>query len=524
MSIMSLYRKFRPQKFSELVGQDHVRQTLLNALDSGNFSHAYLFSGPKGSGKTTTARLLAKALNCQGRKLGKDGVEPCNKCRSCKEISLGRSIDVIEIDAASNRGIDEIRDLREKIRFAPTASFYKVYVIDECHMLTKEAFNALLKTLEEPPAHAVFVMATTEAHKVPPTILSRTQVFDFRKAKFADILRLLEKITKAENIKIEPEALHLITRLSYGAFRDAISMLDQVSTLAIDGRHKITLEEVQEVLGQATEAVVWEFVEDLASRNRPKALKLIENIYYEGIDLQNFLSEVIGVFRKIILIKAGLPQEFEAASQEEKKLQNLSSAFETQELINIIEKLTAVSGKVRSTILGQLPLEMAVFELTTGEQISNPKSEILNNFQNSNIKTEKTDNRGDIPSEIQISKPKFQNETPARGINQSFSSDAWARVVKEIKAHNNTLAALLRDASYAGTDDGRIILAVKFKFHAEQICNKKNLVVLEATIKKITGRDYKVECEVNSDLKIKKPSAPEEELLNNAKEVFEVDE
>jgi len=528
---MSLYRKFRPQKFSELVGQDHVRQTLLNALTTGNFSHAYLFAGPKGSGKTTTARLLAKALNCQGRKLGKDGVEPCNKCRSCKEITLGRSMDVIEIDAASNRGIDEIRDLREKIKFAPTSSTYKVYVIDECHMLTKEAFNALLKTLEEPPKHAVFIMATTEAHKVPPTILSRAQVFDFRKAKFADILKLLEKITKAENIKIEPEALHLITRLSYGAFRDAISMLDQVSTLATDGRHKITLAEVQEVLGQATEAIVWEFVDNLASRNRKSALKLVENIYYEGIDLQNFLSEVVGVFRKIILIKAGLPQEFEASSDEEKKLQNLSEQFETQELINILEKLTAVSGKVRSSTLGQLPLEMAVFELTSGLQYTkiyeNTKGEIIE----SEPSVLKANRGGELHGQERaerldpvatLGRPRSVSLTGTG--EQRFSSQVWPEVVKEIKAHNNTLAALLRDAAFAGTDDGRIILAVKFKFHAEQICAKKNIQVLEQTIKKITGKDYKVECEVNPDLSLKKPIEPEEELLNNAKEVFEVEE
>jgi len=524
---MSLYRKYRPQKFADLIGQNHVRETLSNALLSGNFAHAYLFSGPKGSGKTTTARLLAKALNCQGRKLGKEGFEPCNKCRTCKEITLGRSIDMIEIDAASNRGIDEIRDLREKIKFAPTSSTYKVYVIDECHMLTKEAFNALLKTLEEPPPHAIFVMATTELHRVPATIISRAQVFDFKKAHLADIIKLLEKISKAENIKIDPEALHLIARLSFGAFRDAISMLDQASMLGIDSRHKISLEEVQKILGQVTEAVVWEFVEDLAEKNREKLLKLIEEIYYEGTDLENFISEVVQLLRKIILIKAGLTSEFEAATEEEKKLKNLSERFSTEELVTIIEKLTSVSNKVKTSILGQLPLEMAVFELTeekTAEGLGASLTSSLPSQPTRSLPTRLTP--GSAKSERELDR-RFVHDAPSAPKNRvqkvSFSPEIWSQVVKEIKAHNNTLAALLRDAAFAGTNDGRIILAVKFKFHAEQICNKKNLQVIESIIKKITGQDFKVECEVNPDLAIKKPIEPEEELLNNAKEVFEIE-
>src|SRR3972149_1791873 len=200
---MVLYRKYRPQKFGEIVGQSHIVQTLTNALANLKFGHGYLFSGPKGSGKTTLARLLAKSLNCTGRKLAKGSFEPCNRCTSCKEITAGKSLDLIEIDAASNRGIDEIRDLREKIRFAPTSSEFKVYIVDEVHMLTKEAFNALLKTLEEPPAHAIFIMATTEPGKIPATILSRIQRFDFRRATFQELEKLLGRTSKMENIKID---------------------------------------------------------------------------------------------------------------------------------------------------------------------------------------------------------------------------------------------------------------------------------------------------------------------------------
>jgi len=223
-----LYRKYRPQKFSEFVGQEHIVKTLTNAISSGLISHAYLFYGPRGSGKTTIARLFAKAVNCQNRKGG--DFEPCNQCFSCKEISEGRAVDLIEIDAASHRGIDEIRDLREGIKFAPTRLKYKVFIIDEAHQLTKEAANALLKTLEEPPSHAIFILATTEIHKMIPTIISRCQRFDFRKLTVPEILKKLEIICQKEKIKIEKVALELIAQNAQGSMRDAESLLDQVST------------------------------------------------------------------------------------------------------------------------------------------------------------------------------------------------------------------------------------------------------------------------------------------------------
>ncbi|OGD57131.1 DNA polymerase III, subunit gamma and tau [Candidatus Berkelbacteria bacterium RBG_13_40_8] len=534
---MSLYRKYRPQKFESLIGQNHVRQTLSNALSSGNFSHAYIFSGPKGSGKTTTARLLAKALNCTGRELSLGSFEPCNKCRSCKEITAGHSMDMIEIDAASNRGIDEIRDLREKIKFAPTASKYKIYIIDECHMLTKEAFNALLKTLEEPPAHAIFIMATTEAHKVPPTILSRAQVFDFKKANLQDILKLLNKVVAEESIKIDDEALHLIGRLSFGAFRDALSMLEQVASIREDARHKITLEQVQEILGQTTASEVWDFVESLANSDRKKALKLVEKIYFEGKDLENFLAESISILRKLILIKAELSSEFEAGGEEEQRLKEISEYLTTEKIVLMIEKFVEASTKVKTSILGQLPLEMAVFELTEGQQIQNAKFKM----QNDNVKIKNSDEgHGVALSEVPASGARRSRAIASGGGAEDkglaweaesekhpvagFNQQHWPSVFKEVKAHNNSLAAMLRDAQFAGTTDSQITLAVKFKFHAEQICSKRNLTVIESAIMKVCGSPYKVECVVDPELKIKKPLEQEEEVLNNAKEVFEVEE
>lgn len=507
---MSLYRKHRPQKFIDLIGQDHIRQTLINALSGGSFSHAYLFSGPKGSGKTTTARLLAKALNCQGRVLGKGSYEPCNKCISCKGIMAGSNLDMIEIDAASNRGIDEIRELRDKIRFAPSSSKYKVYIIDECHMLTKEAFNALLKTLEEPPTHAVFILATTEMHKVPVTIISRTQSFEFKKASENDILKLLEKTAKAENLLIDEAALGLIAHLSYGAFRDALSMLDQVASLQIDGRHHIKLDEVQVVLGQSTNESVWEFVESLSSKNRKKSLAITEKIYFEGKDLENFVAEVVRLYRKVLLQKAGLDLGYEVSKTDKVKLDAISDQLSLKETVSIMEKMITLAPQVKTSVLGQLPLEMLIFEFTEDEQpISKQVAEVGEVID---LKLE--------PSKPSI-KPKADEEISVQTIN--FSPEKWQEVLKVVKLYNNTVAAILKSAVFKKTTDGEIILAVKFKFHAEQICKKTNLLVIEEAVLKVTGKNYTVECLVDKDLDVKKPLDEDEVVLSDVKEVFEIE-
>jgi DNA polymerase-3 subunit gamma/tau len=513
---MSLYRKHRPQKFADLIGQDHIIQTLTNALQAGTYSHAYLFAGPKGLGKTTLARLFAKALNCTGRVLGKDSFEPCNKCVTCKEIVAGSNLDMIEIDAASNRGIDEIRELRDKIRFAPTRAKYKIYIIDECHMLTKEAFNALLKTLEEPPAHAIFILATTELHKVPATILSRTQSFEFKKASPENILKLLKKTTKSEDIKIDEDALKLIVRLSSGAYRDALSMLDQVSSLAKDGRSVIKLPEVQNTLGQTTEDEVWEFAENIANSERQKALKLVEKIYLDGKDLEYFTYETVSLFRKALLKKEDLSLDYEVSREEEKRIEDITGGIDVGKIIEIIEIMSTVIPKVKTSILGQLPLEMAVFELTEGQQTQNSKLKSQN--CNVKVKNEETivvkEKKIDV---IENTATLSDNKNP----KATFNPEHWKEVVKIVKAHNNTVAALINGTVFHKTTDGQIILAAKFKFHAEQICNKKNLVVIESAVKEVTGKNYKVDCIVNKDLDIKKPREAEDELVDAAAEIFE---
>jgi len=289
---MSLYRKYRPQSFANLVGQDHIRTTLMNALKSDKVNHAYLFTGPRGTGKTSTARLVAKAINCLNLK----DAEPCEECDICKDITDGRLIDLIEIDAASNRGIDEIRDLREKINFSPTRAKSKVYIIDEVHMLTKEAFNALLKTLEEPPSHVYFILATTEVHKIPETILSRCQRFDFKRIEHKALVDRLAFIAREEKIEAEPPALEEISHVSQGGLRDAIGLVEQLTVAG-----KLNFNHVREVLGISGKASLEKLYGFLQSSDVKSAIDEISALYNEGYDLTQFSKDFLELLRQKML-------------------------------------------------------------------------------------------------------------------------------------------------------------------------------------------------------------------------------
>ncbi len=285
MTYQALYRKWRPKNFAEIVGQQHVTRTLQNALNAGRISHAYLFCGTRGSGKTTTAKVLAKALNCVEAMEG----QPCNQCHNCRAVNEGDSMDVIEIDAASNRGIDEIRELREKINFSPAAARFRVYIIDEVHMLTNEAFNALLKTLEEPPSHVIFVLATTEPHKVPVTILSRCQRFDFRPISIAEMVGRMQEVAKGTNLDIEEDALYAMARAADGSLRDALSIMDQASSA---GEDKITVENIHGILGTVDEDVLDTMTQNLIDGNSAGAIKMIDDLVVAGKDLRIFARQL----------------------------------------------------------------------------------------------------------------------------------------------------------------------------------------------------------------------------------------
>jgi len=381
-----LYRKYRPQTFSEIIGQEHIVQTLTNAISSGMISHAYLFSGPRGSGKTTIARLLAKAANCQNRK--ENEFEPCNKCSSCLEIMGGRALDLIEIDAASHRGIDEIRELREGIRFTPTKSKYKVFIIDESHQLTREAANALLKTLEEPPSYAIFVLATTEIHKMIPTIISRCQRFDFRRLTVPEIIKRLEIISEKEKVKvvealphlpprrgsvIEKAALELIALNSGGSIRDGEGMLDQALTFA-GLKGEIKAGDIKDLLGLVEIELVAKFCDFISEKKAAEAINFLNEITDRGSDLQEFAKILINYLRqalilKIVGIKTANPIVTGLTKEELQKLGEQAAVFKETELRNILNLFLEAENKMKYSPIPQLPLELAIIECTSEAQV-----------------------------------------------------------------------------------------------------------------------------------------------------------
>ena len=359
----TLYRKWRSQTFSDLVGQDAVIHTLRQAVALDRLTHAYLFCGPRGTGKTSTARLLAKMVNCQNPRDG----EPCNACLPCVEITEGRSTDVFEIDAASNRGIDEIRDLRERVRISSVPGHYKVYIIDEVHMLTVEAFNALLKTLEEPPPHVIFVLATTEAHKVPATVVSRCQHFDFRRIALRDIISRLSYICEQEGIQAEPLALELIARSAQGGMRDALSLLDQARAFAGDTLHTGA---VRDMLGMADPALVRELITFVAASDTAAGLHRINDLAQSGIDLRQLASQIAEIWRQLMLTRAGadIAQLLDISPEEAEDLKGLSARFSLETLTECARIFARNDAGARIQVVPQLALELAFLDCVAAMQ------------------------------------------------------------------------------------------------------------------------------------------------------------
>lgn len=355
MAYVALYREWRPQKFSEVVGQVHVTRTLINALKQGRISHAYLFCGPRGTGKTSIAKILAKAVNCLESQAG----EPCNQCANCQSINQGGSLDVLEIDAASNRGIDEIRDLRERVQFVPSGGRFRVYIIDEVHMLTTEAFNALLKTLEEPPGHVIFVLATTEAHKLPATILSRCQRFDFHRISRADLLERLRLVAKNNNITVTEEALAVMVQAAEGGLRDALSLLDQCIGFT-DG--VIEIEDVNQVLGTVSEELLAQVVSALKQNDAGALIRLVALVIEQGKDIRKFVRDLIGYFRDLLLLKLGARTEQLAVVSASESLISQANLWQTEQLIGLIRFFTQLETDLKWAIQPRWMLEAALIE------------------------------------------------------------------------------------------------------------------------------------------------------------------
>ena len=352
-------RRWRPQTFEDVVGQQHITRTLQNAVRAGRISHAFLFIGSRGVGKTTSARILAKCLNC----LANDAPTPtpCGTCENCTSIAAGSNIDVIEIDGASNNSVEDVRQIRENIRMVPSGSRYKVYVIDEVHQLSIAAFNALLKTLEEPPPHAVFILATTEAHKIPPTIISRCQRFDFRRVSIGDLVQLLRKICDAEGVACSDDALHAIARAADGGVRDAESILDQIVSYC---EKEITFQDVYDVLGLVDWQVLHTLCEGLRQKDVATLLRIVDDVVRSGKDLSQFTQEVLRYFRNLLVIKTGAPQDLLALPEVEiAEMSKSAEGFTLTQLIRLVEQFSELTSNLESQLAQRTALEALLIRL-----------------------------------------------------------------------------------------------------------------------------------------------------------------
>jgi len=515
MAAQALYRRWRSQTFAEIIGQEHVTQTLRNALRAGRIAHAYLFSGPRGTGKTTTARVLAKAVNCLDLQDG----EPCNRCAICQSLNEGRSLDLIEMDAASNRGIDEIRNLREKIAFAPTECRYKVYVIDEVHMLTNEAFNALLKTLEEPPPHAIFILATTEPHKVPLTVLSRCQRFDFRRVSLSHLKQKLERICAQEGIRIQSAALDAIARYASGSFRDAESLLDQ---LASYGAEEITLEDVRRVLGTAPEEVISGIIRALVTRDVSNGLRLINEALDSGVEPRQFTREVLEYLRGLLLVKNGSASLLSVTDEMRQEMTALAEAIPLGRLLHIAKLFNQAANYIKTGIYGQLPLEMAFMEAALWDEGAMPsgvKEQPLGLAQPARSgaakavakEAKETSALVEGAAPVVVSPPPVAaaeaveeapepsvaspNEGAAiPGITLAWLQENWGRLLQATRLRNRVVEALLKSCEPVLVEDDLVTLGFYHSFHKERMVDEKHRTVVEGALAELTGRSYRVKC------------------------------
>lgn len=444
----ALYRKWRPQTFADLVGQDHVKQTVVNAIVSDRIAHAYLFAGPRGTGKTSLARLLAKAVNC----LDKDSVtkrgEPCGKCNNCTAFARGNFVDLIEIDAASHTGVDDVRDLIEKINLVPSLGKYKVYVIDEVHMLSKNAFNALLKTLEEPPAHVVFVLATTEVHKLPPTVISRCQYFDFHYLSREEVVRQLKKVTEQEKIKTTDDALSLIAENAEGCLRDALSMLDQAVSL---GAAKIERAALAKLLGVVDNVVIQKLMEHVVNNDAVAAIDLVNDVYFKGYDLNQLAKQWMGYLRELLMIKLGNTDLVDRSADDKKLMMEQIAGVSASNLVNWLQRLVESVNNYKLVHLPQLALEMAILRCAM------PLA-----------KAETTTPRPPVSATIAPLKTR-NDPAPAMPANVRVD-ELWPRLCARLEVSNPAMGALLKSSS-AHLEEDKLVVELPSEF-LKEVMNK----------------------------------------------------
>jgi DNA polymerase-3 subunit gamma/tau len=499
----ALYRKWRPQTWDETVGQDHVVQTLRNAVRSGHIAHAYLFAGPRGTGKTTTARILAKAVNC----LADDPADrPCNVCAHCVAVNEGRFLDLIEIDAASNTSVEDVRDLRDKINFAPNQGRYKVYIIDEVHMLSTAAFNALLKTLEEPPAHAIFVLATTEVHKVPATVLSRCQRHEFRRIPLTEIVKQLGRLVESEGLQVEPEALQLIGRQATGSMRDAISLLDQLTSTG----ERVDLRMAEEVLGTATSEAVRGLIQAAIDQDSGAGLTLIAQALDAGADPRQLARQVVDYLRGLLLMKMEIGGLVEAQDEVRALMSRQTGQMSLEHVLGAIRAFSRAATEGRATWQPSLPLELAFIEALDTHAETPPEG-------NSRVAARRTVEPK--PPQVQgqeDSQAAHYNPAPdltpvressggdigesnqagggAQGAGLQEVSGHWREILTAARKYDARTQALLNSSRPLGVESGVLVLGFRSDLLREKMEKGHNAEIAGRALSEVLGVPMTLRC------------------------------
>ncbi len=554
MSYLVLARKYRPQNFADLVGQEHVAEILSQAIQNDRVAHAYLLCGPRGVGKTSCARILAKSLNCEKGPT----LTPCEECSSCKEIAKGTSFDVLEIDGASNRGIDEIRALRENVKFAPSYGRYKIYIVDEVHMLTAEAFNALLKTLEEPPPHVKFIFATTAVQKVPATILSRCQRFDFKRIPLKTIIEHLQTIGKKENLNIDEDALYAVAKSSDGGLRDALSILDQMG--AIHDR-QIKADDVYSMLGQVELGLIFDISDAIGQKNPVEALSSFEKILNKGKDIRQLMKDITDHFRHLMIIKIGgktLSRLVDYAAPTKEKLLEQSQLFSVADILRAIDVFISAQETARITESDQLAFEMALAKLTyaggeieervamkvetraapqpaapapkpiiskfsTTESLKNQKGQVdvspvstQKSESPSVSESHESDERKAGLSDLGYDESDFKSE---QNISLEKIRSVWSALTHAVSREKMSLATYLQEGVPTEFKEGRIVVGFleQYRFHKESLETQANVKLVETVFSQKLHRAIAVQYRIVTE---SKPLA-EENHVKSALDTFQ---